>query len=206
MANTATTLSDRYVLRFFSKFVFDDGCWEWRGSIKPNGYGYFSLWPKKVYAHRLSYELLVGPIPDGMHIDHICFNRRCVRPDHLDAVTQKVNNQRAHAIKTHCAQGHPWIDENIATRPNGSHYCRVCNREQQRRRKALSRARKAPLADFQPGQVLRPEPSPVTPCCDSAAPPDVLNLPSRCAITDCNCCTAAASPNSELIIVSSVTV
>ena len=139
MPNDAITLSQKYVTRFFGKIDKTDTCWIWQGSVKPNGYGYYSLWPKKVYAHRLSYELHYGPIPDGLHIDHLCRMKLCVNPDHLEAVTQQVNNERQQAAKTHCAQGHPWTDEHISVRPNGTRYCKTCNREQQRLRKARKR-------------------------------------------------------------------
>jgi hypothetical protein len=80
----------------------DDGCWLWTGAINHNGYGIFAVDGKKVArAHRVAYELEVGPIPFGLHLDHVeergCTSRACVNPAHLEPVTQRVNNERAAA-------------------------------------------------------------------------------------------------------------
>ena len=68
--------------------VAEDECWEWRAFIRPNGYGQFN---KNEYAHRVSYEEFVGPIPEGLVIDHLCRNRSCINPEHLEPVTQHEN-------------------------------------------------------------------------------------------------------------------
>lgn len=123
----------------------DTGCMEWLASKKPAGYGQFSARGPSEYAHRVSYELLVGPIPDGLVIDHLCRNRACVRPDHLEPVTNRVNGLRGVgpaaqcARKTHCVHGHPFSAENTAFTPGGKRYCKECNRAKARannRRKA----------------------------------------------------------------------
>lgn len=81
--------------RFWAKVEKSDGCWNWiAGTV--TGYGLHSIGRKRVLAHRFSYELLVGPIPDGLQLDHRCHNRRCVNPDHLRPATngQNVENHQ----------------------------------------------------------------------------------------------------------------
>ena len=83
--------------RVLDKIIFDDGCWEWAASHNSQGYGKIregGAGSKVRDAHRVVYELLVGPIPPGLVIDHLCRNPGCVRPDHLEAVTQSVNVKR----------------------------------------------------------------------------------------------------------------
>jgi hypothetical protein len=77
----------------------DDGCWLWSGALKADGYGKFAL-NRPLLAHRVAYEHFVGPLRDGMHIDHLCFNRACVNPDHLEQVTPLENQRRAIARRS----------------------------------------------------------------------------------------------------------
>lgn len=106
-------------------------CWRWTGCLKPTGYGTFWDGDRKVHAHRYAYESQVGPIPEGMQIDHLCRNRGCVRPDHLEAVTPRENVLRgdspgARAVRTdRCDRGH---SSNWYVIKDGRRYCRDCAR------------------------------------------------------------------------------
>lgn len=95
------------------------GCWTWTRSLLPNGYAHLSLSGRKHYVHRLFYVLTYGPIGDGKQLDHLCRNRACCRPDHLQPVTCRENLLRGqtvaagHASKTHCSKGHPFSGPNL---------------------------------------------------------------------------------------------
>jgi hypothetical protein len=128
--------------KFLSKIVVTDaGCWEWQGGVQPNGYGRFSLSrPRRtLYPHRWSYEHYVGPIPKGLQIDHLCRNRRCANPEHLEAVSPSVNTRRSPdhnskklAARTHCLHGHS-LDDAYRTK-KGARVCRRCAHERYARR------------------------------------------------------------------------
>ncbi len=111
-----------------------DGCWQWTGAIDTTGYGRFGASPGVVVgAHRWSYEHHVGPIPDGYQIDHLCRNRACVNPAHLEAVTQQENIKRQAAVRTTCPSGHPWDEANTRWY-RGYRRCRACDRQRNRKR------------------------------------------------------------------------
>ena len=111
--------------------VTPTGCWEWQKSLfASSGYAYVKHDGKGRLAHRVSYETFVGPIPEGLQIDHLCRNRPCINPDHLEPVTAAVNQQRQGSEKTHCPRGHEYTDANTYIRP-GTHIrnCRRCQRK-----------------------------------------------------------------------------
>lgn len=108
------------------------GCWLWLGSTNGNGYGNFSYQGRTRNAHRVSYELHYGSIPEGMEIDHKCRMRCCVNPAHLEPVTHAENMRRSpdaapavYRNKTHCPNGHPYVGENLY-RYKGKRHCRTC--------------------------------------------------------------------------------
>lgn len=132
--------------RFARHCRVDGDCLIWTGST--NGpaalkYGKFHVSEngvkKRVRAHRWIYERLIGAVPKGLDLDHLCRNRRCVAVAHLEPVTRKENLQRAigcvttlHAAKTHCPQGHPYSGDNLLVEKRGRK-CRACKNARQRK-------------------------------------------------------------------------
>lgn len=114
----------------------EDDCWIWMGYVRPDGYGaiFGTSYKNPLRVHRVCYEFLVGPIPDGLELDHLCRNPRCVRPDHLEPVTHRENLLRGntltakHARTTACPWGHPYDENNTYVSPSGGRQCRTCNR------------------------------------------------------------------------------
>jgi hypothetical protein len=112
-----------------------DECWPWIASTLRNGYGVLQHRRKKVYAHRLSYTLNVGPIPDRHVIHHLCGNQLCVNPAHLQPILQGEHvllhdtPSARHTAQTHCKNGHEFTPETTRLRANGSRRCLVCAKE-----------------------------------------------------------------------------
>lgn len=116
-------------------------CWEWCGTVDRDGYGEISLGRKregKARAHRAMYELEAGPVPDGMVLDHLCRNRGCVNPEHLEPVTNRENILRGEGVaavnarKTHCLREHPLSGANLWVNRRGQRQCRTCKRDRLR--------------------------------------------------------------------------
>lgn len=110
-------------------------CWIPQLSDNGRGYRQITIAGRTKLVHRVAYEAWKGPIPDGLHIDHLCRNRGCCNPDHLEAVTCGENTFRSpltlnsiNAAKTHCAHGHEYTVENTRLRPTGGRACRSCDR------------------------------------------------------------------------------
>ena len=140
MLSVGEILMERRILSSTSPNA--NGCWVWVGSVDPAGYGKVYIGERATmrYAHRVSYELFVGEIPPGLTVDHLCRNRSCVNPEHLEVVTLRENVLRGegagaiNARKTHCKCGEP-----LSTLPRGVRYCRPCDRKYQRERYARQR-------------------------------------------------------------------
>lgn len=134
--------------RFWESIVRDPDteCWEWTGWLNDKGYG--SLWAptqaKILLAHRVAYELVIGPIPKGLQIDHLCRNRACANPDHLEPVTRQENILRGvspagvNVRKTHCKRGHEFTAENTR-HYDGKRLCLECRRAAARARNIARR-------------------------------------------------------------------
>lgn len=113
--------------------VTEQGCWEWTAALQSSGYGCTGIGNRRVgLAHRVAYELLVGPIPAGLQIDHLCRNKRCVNPAHLEPVTASENQRRARSLITHCPKGHEYTPENTVIVHGRQRNCRECTRAYKR--------------------------------------------------------------------------
>lgn len=113
-----------------------NGCWQWTVYVGRDGYGRSGSNGIRAMAHRLVYELLVGHIPEGMTLDHLCRIRACVNPLHMEVVTGQENARRSmsapavNARKTACIHGHEFTPENTYVRPDGTgRYCKECRRQ-----------------------------------------------------------------------------
>ena len=142
------------------------GCWEWEGRLSEKGYGVIKIGKQKRHAHRVMWLLARGELTSGIELHHRCRNRRCINPEHLQAVSKEEHLElhmgtpwgRRNRCKTHCDNGHPFDERNTYRRPNGNRGCQRCNAERQkewRRRNGITErtaeirqgaARKAALA------------------------------------------------------------
>lgn len=104
-------------------------CWLWRGATTKRGYGKVTVNYKTVAVHRFVYESLVGSIPSGLQIDHICGNKLCVNPHHLEAVSQRENIRRYTSTIIKCNRGHDLCGDNLYITPDGRRNCKACRRE-----------------------------------------------------------------------------
>ena len=122
-------------------------CWLWTGATTPYGYGTIAVGRKTILAHRVAYLLVVGPIPSGLTIDHLCRVRSCVNPAHMEPVPGRINTLRGEGVtakqarKTHCQRGHAYDEANTHLDPRGHRSCKECHRAHcraQRRKKSLA--------------------------------------------------------------------
>jgi hypothetical protein len=117
------------------------GCWVWHGNVDKCGYGRLADNHRLDSAHRISYKLFKGPIPTGLEIDHLCRNRSCFNPAHLEAVTHRENIMRGEGVaakyakQTHCKHGHELTPENVYHWRGIMRTCRTCDRLRQGKRK-----------------------------------------------------------------------
>lgn len=122
--------------------VAESGCWEWTGALNSRGYGQVGVLGVSKSTHRVAYELLVAPIPEELQIDHLCRNKPCCNPTHLEPVTPLTNAQRRPDVdKSHCINGHEMTAANTIIKPRTSgsgkiRNCRTCAAESQRRARA----------------------------------------------------------------------
>lgn len=139
--------------RFMFRVEKTDSCWNWTGRVS-RGYSVFTIGKLTILGHRYIYRHFKGDIPDGLTIDHLCKNKLCVNPDHLEPVTMRENLARSNSIssvnraKTHCPNNHPYDDRNTLFAKDGSRICKECaykrHREWSKRRNLLR------------GAILRP--------------------------------------------------
>ena len=133
---------------FASHIHFGSGCWEWMGALAGRGYGQFMQGGKNYRAHRYAYEMVNGPIPEGMSVLHSCDNPRCVRHDHLRIGTAKENaidcltrGRHSQATKTHCKRGHEFTSGTTIFSKNASggisRYCKICDRDKLRQKREM---------------------------------------------------------------------
>lgn len=117
--------------RFWGRIDTSGDCWIWTGPVNNKGYGQFFISHKGYLVHRLAYQDICGPIPEGFELDHACRNTRCCNPAHLVPVTHRENMRRSKAAtKMSCKRGHDWTNpRNVQFRRDGRRWCLACQRE-----------------------------------------------------------------------------
>jgi hypothetical protein len=125
--------------RFWAKVRVTDSCWEWTGRVNEQGYGTFRGGSHMVYVHRWSWERQRAPIPAGLTVDHLCRNRRCVRIDHLEIVTNSENALRSwDGRRGMCVRGHDLAIHGYVRPDTGARFCRICANDLRRARRAAA--------------------------------------------------------------------
>jgi hypothetical protein len=125
-----------------------DECWEWLGFKQRKGYGTFAIKRGNYPAHRVSFTINKGSIPGGLTLDHLCCNKGCVNPRHLEPVTNTENIARSYSRSTTCKNGHP-KEEHSYFAPNGHRRCRICDRAKIPRKVSDRRERKRRQRELQ---------------------------------------------------------
>lgn len=148
MAYARTPLAERFEKGYV--IARDTGCWNWIRSKRPNGYGQIGKGGHNcriLLAHRVAYELYCDPIPKGLDIDHLCRNRGCVNPDHLEPVTRRINLLRGETIaarraaQTRCIHGHEFTPGNTMRAKSGTRECRTRKNARNRRARLAQKNR-----------------------------------------------------------------
>lgn len=117
----------------------DSGCWEWTGTMSSDGYGRFAVGRSTTTAHRAAYSILVVPVPADLEVDHLCRNRRCVNPEHLEPVT-RTENRRRQARCGRCPKGHVYEDHGVYVGWDGKVRCKPCHKEREAERRRRNKA------------------------------------------------------------------